>query len=100
MSHGDLNMNNNITTVSFVSVLMVMFLIAGSQAVSAGVEAECRQEAEDYGIMPELRDEYISGCIDSRGGVSVSVSAEDDLVQPAGSNDGSNLEAGDQNPAE
>ena len=93
-------MNNNITTVSVVSALMVMFLISGSQAVSAGVEADCRQEAEDYGIMPELRDEYISGCIDSRGGISISVSAEEDNVPPSVTDNENDRETGDQSPAE
>ena len=93
-------MNNNITTVSIVFKFMIMFLFAGTKAVSAGVEADCRQEAKDYGIMPELRDEYISGCIDSRGGMSISVSAEEENVLPSGVDDENDPEVVDQTPSE
>jgi hypothetical protein len=34
----------------------------------ANVEAECRQEAEDYGIPPEQMGDYVTGCVLSRGG--------------------------------
>lgn len=93
-------MNTIIINRPAILVLIVTGLLAGAQTVSAGADAECRKEAEDYGIMPELRDEYISGCIESRGGVSVSVSAEEDYVPPSESDDEINREGGDQNPAE
>lgn len=50
--------------------------------------------------MPELRDDYITGCIDSRGGASISASAEEDYVPPSESDDMINLGAGSENTAE
>lgn len=53
--------------------LMVSLLAGAGMAVVslpalANVEAECRQEAEDYGIPPEQMDDYVTGCVLSRGG--------------------------------
>lgn len=93
-------MDNVVTTTFVVRVLMVMCILAGTPATSAGSEAECRQEAEDYEIMPELRDEYITGCIESRGGVSIPVGTEADYLPPPESDDGTSPEVGDQDPAE
>ncbi len=36
--------------------------------VPASVDAECRQEAEEYGIPPEQLEDYVTGCVLSRGG--------------------------------
>ncbi|MGB5439439.1 MAG: hypothetical protein WBN57_08910 [Gammaproteobacteria bacterium] len=88
------------TTTLVVPVLMVMCLTCVVQPVSAEVEAECRQEAEDFEVMPELRDDYITGCIDSRGGMSISASAEEDYVPPSEPDDMIDLEAGSENTAE
>ena len=93
-------MNNVIPAAFVVCVLMVMCVLAGTQAVAAGFDADCRQEAEDYEIMPELRDEYITGCIESRGGVSIPAGTEEDYVPPPESDDEISTEAGDQGPAE
>ncbi|MGB5718184.1 MAG: hypothetical protein WBN81_13970 [Gammaproteobacteria bacterium] len=76
-------MNKFCTTTLVVPVLIVMCLTCAAQPVSAGVEAECSQEAEDFDVMPELRDDYIAGCIDSRGGTSISDNAEEDYVPPS-----------------
>ena len=92
---------NKIRSTTFVlSVLMVLGLAAIAQPVSAGVEAECRQEAEDYEVMPELRNEYINGCIESRGGTSTSSSVEPVDLQPSESDDTSNPVADSENLAE
>jgi len=88
------------STTPVVSVLMVMSLAAAIQPVSAGVEAECSQEAEDFGVVPELRDDYISGCIDSRGGESTSAIADENHVPPSESDDMINPEAGSENTPE
>jgi hypothetical protein len=49
------------------------------QPVEASLEAECGQEAEEYGIPPEQREEYVSGCLESRGGAyAIEPPAEDD----------------------
>jgi len=34
-----------------------------------GAQAQCQSQADEYGIEPEQRDEYIYGCIMSMGGV-------------------------------
>ena len=53
---------------------LVVFLLAGASVAVvslpalANVDAECRQEAEDYGIPPEQMDDYVTGCVLSRGG--------------------------------
>ena len=83
-----------------VSVLMVFGLTYVVRPVLAGVEAECSQEAEDFGVMLELRDDYITGCIDSRGGVSTSAIAEEDYVPPSEPDDMNNLGEDGENSAE
>ena len=92
---------NKIRRITFVvPVLIVLGMAATVQPVSASVVDECRQEAEDYGVMPELRDEYINGCIDSRGGASTPSSVEEDYVQPSESDDASNSGVDIKNVAE
>jgi len=73
------------------AVFMAMYIAGAVQPVSAGIEAECRQEAEEYGIAPELQNDYISGCIDSRGGVSATDVTEDNTVAPFDPEDDRNL---------
>jgi hypothetical protein len=93
-------MNKIRKTTFVVPVLIVLGIAATVQPVSASVEAECRQEAVDYGVMPELLDEYINGCIDSRGGASIPSSVEEDYVPPPESEDTSNSGADSTNLAE
>jgi len=38
-----------------------------STSVSANAPGDCRQEATDYGIPDEQLDDYITGCLASRG---------------------------------
>ena len=47
-------MNKIRRTTFVVPVLVVLGIAATVQPVSASVEAECHQEAKDYGVMPEL----------------------------------------------
>ena len=92
---------NKIRSTTFVlSVLVVLGLAANVQPVSAGVEAECRQEADDYGVMPELLNEYINGCIESRGGTSDSSSVEQVDMQSSESDNTSDPVAGSENVTE
>jgi hypothetical protein len=49
--------------------LLAAALLAGPFPVAADPAAECRQEVQDYGIPPEQAQDYIDGCILSRGGV-------------------------------
>ena len=95
-------MNKIRRTTFVVPVLIVLGIAATVQPVSANVEAECRQEAADYEVMPELLDEYINGCIDSRGGTSIPSSVEEDNVPPpeSESDDTSNSGADSTNVAE
>lgn len=71
-----------------VSFLMSVFpfigLVTVTQTVSADIAAECKQEAKNYGIVAELQDDYVQGCVESRGGGSVSVeeSATESVTDP------------------
>lgn len=67
---------------------LTVFLLAGagmvvvSLPVLANVEAECRQEAEDYGIPPEQLEDYVTGCVLSRGGNYAQEPAPGESVVP------------------
>jgi hypothetical protein len=61
-------MNNKQGALRFAGMLAGACLATASLPVGAALEQECRQEAEDYGIAPEQLDDYISGCVLSRGG--------------------------------
>jgi len=68
-----------------IPLLVTLFAGAGMFVVSlpvvANVAAECRQEAEEYGIPPEQMEDYVTGCVLSRGGEYVQEPAVQD---PAG----------------
>jgi hypothetical protein len=87
-------------TTPVIPVLVVMCLAYSGQPVLAGVDAECRQEADDYGIMPELRDEYVDGCIESRGGMSAPADIEEDTIPPSTPDDETYPEADNQQTLE
>jgi hypothetical protein len=55
-------------TSLLVSLLAVAGVAVVSLPVLANVDAECRQEAEEYAIPPEQMDDYVTGCVLSRGG--------------------------------
>lgn len=48
--------------------LLAASLLAGPVTAAADTAAECRQEVQDYGIPPEQAQDYIDGCLLSRGG--------------------------------
>ena len=79
-------MNKIYSTNLVLSVFMVLGLSAAVQPVSAGVADECRQEAADYEVAPELSSDYIKGCIESRGGASAPSDVENE-DQPASESD-------------
>lgn len=92
---------NIVDAITFVMrALMVLCLTCVWEPVAADVGAECRQEAQDFEIMPELREEYINGCIESRGGVSTSATPESDYVPLSGSGDSTNTETDEEYIAE
>lgn len=55
-------------TVLLVSLMAGAGLLVSGLPALASVTEECRQEAQDYGIPPEQLQDYISGCVSSRGG--------------------------------
>jgi hypothetical protein len=65
---GDELMNEKQGTFLLISLLAGAGAALFSAPVLANVEAECRQEAEDYGIPPEQLEDYVTGCVLSRGG--------------------------------
>jgi hypothetical protein len=44
------------------------------------LESECRSEAEYYGIPPEQLEEYISGCVLSKGGAPAMPAMEEPAI--------------------
>jgi hypothetical protein len=80
-------MKNIQGTPLLVSLLAGAGMVAACLPVLANVDAECRQEAEDYGIPPEQLDDYITGCILSRGGNYVQEPAAEDYTAPVEAED-------------
>ena len=63
-----------------------MSLLAGtgySVTASADAAGDCRQEALDYDIPAEQLDDYVYGCLASRGELMVESAADVDYVPPA-----------------
>ena len=56
-------------------------------SVSADTASDCRQEAQDYGVAAEGLDDYINGCLASRGELIDSDIADMDYVPPEESGD-------------
>ena len=54
----------------------------GSTGVSANAASDCRQEAKDYDVSPEQLDDYINGCMASRGEYIAEDVNEMDYVPP------------------
>ena len=58
-------------------LLTSIALATASLPLMANIEMECRTEAEEYGVPPEQMEDYISGCVVSRGGSTVEAPVED-----------------------
>lgn len=54
--------------IYMITLLAAIGLLGVVQPVVANVEADCRQEAEDYGVAPEQIEDYVHACISSQGG--------------------------------
>jgi hypothetical protein len=76
-------------TLNFRSALSGWFLAAGVSLILApasfaqelgDLEGECRNEAEYYGIPPEQRDEYVAGCVLSKGGAPAMPAMEEQAI--------------------
>jgi hypothetical protein len=77
---------------AFATTLLGYLLAALSAAAytasaSANAAAECRQEAVDYGISEELVDEYVSGCLASRGELMIDDVSDTEYASPSGPED-------------
>jgi len=55
-------------TPLLVTLLAGAGMAVASLPVLANVAEECRQEAQEYGIPPEQMEDYVTGCVLSRGG--------------------------------
>jgi hypothetical protein len=66
--HGDRVMKITGNIIHMVALLAAIGLLGAVKPAVANVEADCRQEAEDYGVAPEQMEEYVYACISSRGG--------------------------------
>jgi len=71
-------------TPLLVTLLAGAGMVVFSLPVLANVAAECRQEAEDYGIPPEQMEDYVTGCVLSRGGEYTPEAAVPDAAQDYG----------------
>jgi hypothetical protein len=69
-------MQQPIFTTVLGYLLVALSATGYTASASANAAGDCRQEATDYGISPELVDEYVEGCLASRGEL-----IEDEAVQ-------------------
>ena len=69
-------------TALLVSLMSGAGLVFTGLPVLASIDAECRQEAEEYGIPPEQLEEYVTGCVLSRGGDYVQDPAVQEYTAP------------------
>ena len=60
-------MRQNRLTTALAYLLVALAGMVSSTGVSANAASDCRQEATDYGIADEQLDDYITGCLASRG---------------------------------
>jgi hypothetical protein len=51
-----------------ISALALVLMSSVSASDDSEIRAQCQRQVEEYGIEPEQRDEYLSGCILSMGG--------------------------------
>lgn len=72
--------------LTFPTVLGYLFItLAGTgyaPFASAGAVSDCRQEALDFGVSTEEIDDYIDGCLASRGELIDDGTTEMDYVPP------------------
>ena len=80
---------------TFFTVLGYLFVtLAGTgyaSSVSADTVSDCRQEALDYGIATEGLDDYIDGCLASRGELIDGDTADMEYVPPVETNETDDL---------
>ena len=54
-------------TTTLTYLLVTLTGTVYSTSTSANAASDCRQEATDYGIADEQLDDYVTGCLASRG---------------------------------
>ena len=90
-----------LTFTTVLGYLLVTLAGAGyAPFAPADVVSDCRQEALDYGVSTEELDDYIDGCLASRGEVIDSDTADMDYVPPEESDDLPDTQTGDYNAAQ
>lgn len=70
-----------LTTVSGYLLVALAGTVC-STGVSANAASDCRQEATDYEVPAEQLDDYINGCLASRGEYIAEDATEDEYVPP------------------
>ena len=88
----------------FFTVLgWLFFTLAGTGSVastSASTESQCRQEATEYDISTELLDDYIDGCLASRGELIDGDTTDVDDIPPVEPDDLPTPQTGDTDVAQ
>ena len=69
------------------------FLWSPASPVSADIMSECREEARLYEISPEQFDDYLDGCVLSRGGYTPAEAGEEYVTPPEAETGSSNMPA-------
>ena len=75
-------MKKLIFTAVLRSLFVMLIGIGYATSVSASAESYCRQEALDYGIATEMLNDYIHGCMASRGELIDSDTTDLDYIPP------------------
>lgn len=75
-------MKPTIFTTVLGYLLIALSATGYTTSALANAAGDCRQEATDYGISPELVDEYVEGCLASRGELVVDEVVESEYEPP------------------
>jgi len=70
------------THTTLTGCLFVMLATGYAATASANAASDCRQEAQDYGIVAEGLDDYIEGCLASRGELIVDEAVSMEYAPP------------------
>lgn len=65
-----------------VYLFIAAVLAAITPPATADPVAECRQEAELYGVSPEQFEDYLHGCVMSRGGYAPDAGSQAEPAPP------------------
>jgi hypothetical protein len=76
-------MKQPIVTTLLGYLLVTLSATGYTASAFANAAGECRQEAVEYGISQELVDDYVEGCMASRGELIVDDASNSEYVPPA-----------------